>query len=58
MVGATCNSFTYLDVSPLLAIRQMVGDKMGNHGQSLAEVESPYCIFGGAVSLRKSCVLA
>ena len=36
----------------------MVGDKMGDHGRSLADVESPYRIFDGAVRLRKSCVLA
>jgi hypothetical protein len=31
---------------------------VGNHGLSLAEVESPYCIFGCAVSLCQACVLA
>ena len=36
----------------------MVGDKVGNHGLSLAEVESPYCIFGGTVCLLQSRVLA
>ena len=36
----------------------MFGDKMGNHRRSLAEVESPHCIFGGAVNLCQSCVLA
>jgi hypothetical protein len=37
---------------------QMFGDKMGNHGRSLAELESPYFIFGGAVGLRQARVLA
>lgn len=32
-----------------MALWQMFGDKMGNHRRSLAEVESPYSIFGGAV---------
>jgi hypothetical protein len=36
----------------------MVGDIMGDHVQFLVEVKSPYCIFGDAVCLRKSCVLA
>jgi hypothetical protein len=36
----------------------MFGDKMGNQGRSLAEVESQYCIFGCAVSLCQACVLA
>jgi hypothetical protein len=36
----------------------MIGYIMGDHRQSLAEVESSYRVFGGAVCLRKSCVLA
>jgi hypothetical protein len=36
----------------------MFGDKMGDYGLSLAEVESPLCIFGGAFSLCQSCLLA
>ena len=31
---------------------------MGDNGRSLAEVESPDCIFGGAVRLHQACVLA
>jgi hypothetical protein len=58
MVGAICNSLSYIVASPFMALWQMFGDKMGNQGWSLAEVESPYCIFGGAVSLCQSCVLA
>jgi hypothetical protein len=41
-----------------MALWQMFGDKMGNHRRSLAEVESPYIIFGGAVCLRQARVLA
>jgi hypothetical protein len=41
-----------------MAFWRMVGDIMGNHGQPLAKVESPYCIFGGSVRLLQSCVLA
>jgi hypothetical protein len=36
----------------------MVGDKMGDHGRSSTEVESPYRIFGGTVCLLQSRVLA
>src|SRR5215208_3044332 len=58
MVGAICNSFSYIVASPFSALLLMFCDKMGNHRRALAEVESPYFIFGGAVRLRKSCVLA
>jgi hypothetical protein len=51
MVGAIRNSLSYIVASLFMALWQMFGDKMGNQGRSLAEVESPYCIFGGAVSL-------
>src|SRR5215210_2243904 len=47
-----------LSASPFLALRQMVGDKMGDHGRSLAEVESPYFILGGAIRFHQSRVLA
>jgi hypothetical protein len=46
MVGAIRNSLSYRVASPFIALWQMFDDKMGNHGLSLAEVESPYCIFG------------
>jgi hypothetical protein len=58
MVGAICNSLSYIVASPFKALWQMFGDKMGNQVRSLSEVESPHCIFGGAVSLCQSCVLA
>jgi hypothetical protein len=58
MVGAIRNSLSYIVASLFMALWQMFGDKMGNHGLSLAEVESPYCIFGCAVSLCQACVLA
>ena len=58
MVGAICNNLSYIMASPFMALWQMLGDKMGNHGRSFSEVESPHCIFGGAVSLCQSCVLA
>ena len=51
MVGAIRNSLSYIEVSTFMALWQMFVDKMRNQGRSLAEVESPYCIFGGAVSL-------
>jgi len=41
-----------------MVLWQLFDDKMGNHGLSLAEVESPYYIFGCAVSLCQACVLA
>jgi hypothetical protein len=41
-----------------MALWQVFGDKMGNHRRSLAEEESPHCIFGGAVSHCQWCVLA
>src|SRR5215212_2609327 len=47
-----------LSASPFLALRQIVGDKMGDHGRSLAEVESSYCILGGTIRLHQSRVLA
>src|SRR5215203_4425504 len=58
------NSWRYLQellllgASPFLALRRIVGDKMGDHGRSLAEVESPYFILGGAIRLHQSGVLA
>src|ERR687893_2898519 len=58
MVGAVCNSFSYIVTSPFMAPWQLFGAKMGNQGRSLAEMESPYCIFGGTVGLRDSRVLA
>jgi hypothetical protein len=58
MVGAIRNSLSYIVASPFMALWQMFDDKMGNQGLSLAEVESPYCIFGCAVSLCQACVLA
>src|SRR5918995_453534 len=58
MVGAIRNSLSYIEVSTFMALWQMFIDKMRNQGRSLAEVESPYCIFGGAVSLCQACVLA
>ena len=58
MVGAIRNSLSYIVASPFMALWQLFGDKMGNQGRSLAEVESPYCIFGCAVSLCQACVLA
>jgi hypothetical protein len=58
MVGAIPNSLSYIVASPFIALRQLFDDKMGNQGLSLAEVESPYCIFGCAVSLSQACVLA
>jgi hypothetical protein len=42
----------------LKALWPMVGDKMGDHGRSSTEVESPYCIFGGTVCLLQSRMLA
>jgi hypothetical protein len=51
MVGAIRNSLSYIVVSTFMALWQMFSDKMRIQGRSLAEVESPYCIFGGAVSL-------
>jgi len=36
----------------------MVGYKVGDHGRSSTEVESPYRIFGGTVCLLQSRVLA
>jgi hypothetical protein len=47
-----------MDDTPYVALWRMVGDKMGDRGGSLTEVESSYCVFGGAVCLRKSCVVA
>jgi hypothetical protein len=41
-----------------MALWQLFDDKMGNQGRSLAEVESPYCIFVYAVSLSQAYVLA
>src|SRR5215212_3976809 len=58
MADAVCNSFSYRVLLPLLALRQMVGDKMGNHRRFLAEVESPYFILGGVIRLHQSRVLA
>jgi hypothetical protein len=58
MADVVCNSFSYMGDSPFVALWKMVGDIMGDHRQFLAEMESPYCIFGGAVRLRKSCVPA
>jgi hypothetical protein len=52
MASAICNSLSYVDDSTFVTLWQMVGDNMGGYGQPLAEVESPYCIFGGAVGLR------
>jgi hypothetical protein len=46
MVGAIRNSLSYRVASPFMALWQKFDDKMGNYGLSLAEVESPYCIFG------------
>jgi hypothetical protein len=34
----------------------MFGDRMENHRRSLAEVESPNFIFGGAVGLRRASI--
>jgi hypothetical protein len=58
MVGAIRNSFSYIVASPFMALWRKFGDKMGNQGRSLAEVESPYCIFGCAFILCQACVLA
>jgi hypothetical protein len=58
MVGAICSSLSYLVASPFMALWQTFGDKTGNHRRSLAEVESPYFIFGGAVGFRQAPVLA
>jgi hypothetical protein len=58
MVGAICNSLSYIVADPFMALWQMFGDKMGNYRRSLAKVESPYFIFGGAVGLRQARVLA
>jgi hypothetical protein len=55
MVGAIRNSLSYIVASPFTALWQKFGDKMGDQGLSLAEVEGPYCIFGGAFSLYQSC---
>jgi hypothetical protein len=41
-----------------MTLWQMFGDRVGDHGRSLAEVESSYFTFGGAVGLRQACVLA
>jgi hypothetical protein len=57
MADAVCDCFSYMGKSPFVALWQMFGDIMGNHGRFLAVVESPYCIFGGAVSLLQSHVL-
>jgi hypothetical protein len=54
MVGAICNSLSYIVASPFMALWQMFGDKMGNHSRSLVEAESPYFIFGGAVGVRQA----
>ena len=58
MVGAICNSLSYVVASPFMALWQMFSDKMGNHRRSLVEVESPYFIFGGAVGLCQARRLA
>jgi hypothetical protein len=55
MVGAIRNSLSYIVASPFMALWQLFDDKMRNHGRFLAEVESPYCIFGCAVSLYQAC---
>src|ERR687896_761582 len=42
--------------SLLKALWRMVNDIMGDHGQPLAEVESPYCIFGArSASVSREC---
>jgi hypothetical protein len=51
MIGAIRNSLSYIVASLFMALWQLFGDKMGNKGRFLAEVESQYCIFGCAVSL-------
>jgi hypothetical protein len=60
-----CNGWCFLPLlllherfSLLKALWRMLGDKMRDQGQPFAEVESPYCIFGGAFRLRQSRVLA
>jgi hypothetical protein len=58
MVGAIRSSLSYTVASPFMAFWQLFDDKMGNQGRSLAEVGSPYCIFGCVVSLCQAYVLA
>ncbi len=41
-----------------MTLWQMFGDNMGDYGRSLAEVESSYFIFGGAVGLCQARELA
>ena len=56
MVGAICNSLSYIVASPFMALWQMFGDKMGNHRRSLAEVESRTSSSAArSASVRRPC---